>query len=280
MEPAKTAMAPFPRAAWHQVTATHEMPTWELAEDSAPGMALPENQTPRTRLTKRPWSSMATQRDVVGHDTLTSVARWATVTGPDHAPVPPPDGPHPASTTNIATMSTTVGAVRIRLPDPPFPDRRIQVSWPVAGNQRGIGDTGGLSRTDRDRDLDTVRQWFGPALASGETLRAALATNAYPLTFLNSLIVTGKELVGNNQGRVLLLTDRAIHVAGRRFWARRFRTLYASYPIGSVPVGYADGALSIDGHAFYLNPAGYQLKGVIGTATDVDLFLQAGATGS
>jgi hypothetical protein len=69
-------------------------------------------------------------------------------------------------------------------------------------------------------------------------------------------------------------------VAGRRFWARRFRTLYASYPIGSVPVGYADGALSIDGHAFYLNPAGYQLKGVIGTATDVDLFLQAGATGS
>jgi len=150
----------------------------------------------------------------------------------------------------------------------------------VAGNQQGIGDTGGSSRTDRDRDLDTVRQWFGPALDSGETLRAGLATNAYPLTIFYSLIGTAKALVGNNQGRVLLLTDRALHVAGRRFWAPRFRTLYASYPIGSVPVGYAHGALSIDGHAFYLNPAGFQLKGVIGTATDVDLFVQAGAISS
>jgi hypothetical protein len=151
----------------------------------------------------------------------------------------------------------------------------------VVSNQRGIGDTGGSSRTDRERGLDTVRQWFGPALASDEALRAALAANPYRLTFFNSLIATAKELVGKNQGRVLLLTDRAIHVAGRRFWTRRFRTLYASYPIGSVPVGYAHGKLSIDGHAFYLNPGGFQLKGVIvGNATDVGLFLQAGATGS
>jgi hypothetical protein len=49
----------------------------------------------------------------------------------------------------------------------------------------GNGDTGGSSRTDRN--LDAVRQWFSPALASGETLRAALATNAYAPAFLNSL---------------------------------------------------------------------------------------------
>lgn len=66
------------------------------------------------------------------HDALTSFAREGTVVGPDHAPVPPPDGPHPASTTEIATMSTIVGTVGNRLPDPSLPGRRMEALWPAA----------------------------------------------------------------------------------------------------------------------------------------------------
>jgi hypothetical protein len=95
---------------------------------------------------------------------------------------------------------------------------------------------------------------------------------------INSLIATAKELAGRNQGRVLLLTDQAILVAGRRFWRRRFRTLLASHPIGSVPVVSGAGYLTIGDDRFYLNPGGFQLGGDVGSATDVALFLAAGAS--
>jgi hypothetical protein len=55
----------------------------------------------------------------------------------------------------------------------------------AVGNLRGTGDTGGSSRTGRD--LDPVRQSFGPALARGEPLLAP-GHHAYPLIVLNSLM--------------------------------------------------------------------------------------------
>jgi hypothetical protein len=121
-----------------------------------------------------------------------------------------------------------------------------------------------------------VREWFAPAFQPGEDLRAALAATPYPLTMMHSLVATAKELVGRNQGRVLLLTDRAIHVVGRRFWRRRFRALLASYPIGTVPVRYAGGELWIDEVPFYLNPVGFQMGERVGLDADVDLFVGAG----
>jgi hypothetical protein len=129
----------------------------------------------------------------------------------------------------------------------------------------------------READLLRVRGWFAPALGPDDVLRAALAASPYRLTFINSLLVTAKELIGRNQGRVLLLTDRSILVAGRQFWRRRFRALLASHPIGSVPVVASDGSMAIGDDRFYLNPTGFQL-GDVGTATDVALFLAAGAT--
>jgi hypothetical protein len=137
---------------------------------------------------------------------------------------------------------------------------------------------GGGTTTGRESDLLRAREWFAPALQPDDVLRAAMAASRYRLTLINSLVVTAKELVGRNQGRVLLLIDRAILVAGRRFWRRRFRALLASHPIGSVPVIAGDGYLTIGDDRFYLNPAGFQLVGVVGTATDVELFLAAGAT--
>lgn len=75
---------------------------------------------------------------------------------------------------------------------------------------------------------------------------------------------------------MLLLTDRAIYVAGRKFWRRRFRALLASYPIGTVPVRYDGGELWIDEEPFYLNPVGFQMGGAVGSGTDVELFVEAG----
>jgi hypothetical protein len=146
------------------------------------------------------------------------------------------------------------------------------ISWPVAENGGG-GTTSG-----REGDLLRVRGWFAPALQPDDVLRAALAASPYRLTLVNSLVATAKELVGRNQGRVLLLTDRAILVAGRRFWRRRFRALLVSYPIGSVPVVAGEGVLTIGDDQFFLSPTGFQLVGAVGTATDVALFLEAGAT--
>ncbi len=120
-----------------------------------------------------------------------------------------------------------------------------------------------------------MREWFAPAFQPGELLQAALAATPYRLTVWNSLVATAKGLAGRNQGRVLLLTDRALLVAGRRFWRRRFRALLASFPLGSVSVRYADGELWIEEESFYLNPAGFQMGGRVGSATDIELFVGA-----
>jgi hypothetical protein len=138
-------------------------------------------------------------------------------------------------------------------------------------------DRDGQASSGRDLALLKVHGWFAPAFEPGEDLRAALMATPYPLTVVNSLVATAKELVGRNQGRVLLLTDRAIHVAGRRFWRRRFRVLLASYPIGTVAVGYAGGELRIDGEPFYVNPAGFQVGPRVGSGKDVELFMEAGS---
>ncbi len=144
------------------------------------------------------------------------------------------------------------------------------VSWRMAANE------GGTSRSPREQGLQQVAEWFAPALQPGETLQAALAATPYPLTMVNSLVGTAKDLVGRNQGRVLLLTDRAIHVAGRQFWRRRFRVLLGSFPLGTVSVRYASGELWIHEQSFYLNPSGYQLGGAVGSATDIELIVRAG----
>ncbi len=127
----------------------------------------------------------------------------------------------------------------------------------------------------RARDLERVRQWFEPAFEPGEELRAALAATALRLTLVNVLIGTAKELVGRNQGRVLLLTDRAIRVVGRRFWRRRFRTSIARYDLGTVGIRLHDRALWVSDQPYYINPNGFQMGGSVGSSTDVELFLKA-----
>jgi len=129
----------------------------------------------------------------------------------------------------------------------------------------------------REHDLLRLRGWFAPALQSNEVLRAGLAATPFRLTMLNSLVGTAKEMVGHNQGRVLLLTDRAIHVAGRKFWRRRFRVVLATIPVGTVPVSWDGRSLVIGDTRYYLNPAGFQLGGVVGTSVDLDMFLAAGS---
>lgn len=109
---------------------------------------------------------------------------------------------------------------------------------------------------DRARDLEKVRTWFLPAFAPDEVLRAALAATPFPLTTLNSLIGTAKELVGQNQGRVLLLTDRAIHVVGRQFWRRRYRRSLASFPLGTTAVRRDAATLWIADVPYYITSTG------------------------
>jgi hypothetical protein len=139
-----------------------------------------------------------------------------------------------------------------------------------------VSDKGnGEAPSPRDQGLQTVRDWFAPALQPDEKLRAALAATPFPVTTLNSLVATAKELTGRNQGRVLLLTDRAIHVAGRRFWRRRFRVLLGTFPLGTVVVRHDAGALWIGEEPFYPNPSGLQMGGVIGSSTDIELFVEA-----
>jgi hypothetical protein len=143
-----------------------------------------------------------------------------------------------------------------------------------------------VPQTTRQADLLRVRAWFAPAFAPDEVLVAAVATTPFRLTMLNSLVATGKALVGHNQARILLLTDRSIHVVARTFWRRRLRGVVASYPLGTVRVtlereGHHASALGLDSGAvlcvgdqrFHLNVAGFQLGGEVGTGADVELFL-------
>jgi hypothetical protein len=135
----------------------------------------------------------------------------------------------------------------------------------------------GTPSSPRAEGLQRVQQWFAPAFAPDETLRAALAATPFPVTYWNSIVAAGKELTGHNQGRVLLLSDETIHVVGRHFWRRRFRAELASYAVGTVPVRYAADVLHIADVPFYLNAAGFQMGGVVGSNTDVELFVAAGS---
>jgi hypothetical protein len=128
---------------------------------------------------------------------------------------------------------------------------------------------------DREAGLLRVRQWFAPAFTSDEVLLAALAGSTSRLTTLNSLIATAKTLVGRSPQRVLLLTDRSVHVTSRKFSRRRYKKLVASYPLHTVAVTLHAGALHIADQPFYVNPPGFQLGGVIGTQEDVKLLLGA-----
>jgi hypothetical protein len=67
----------------------------------------------------------------------------------------------------------------------------------------------------------------------------------------------------------------SIHVATRRFSRRRYKKLVATYPRHGVTVTWDKTALRIGDQHYYLNPAGYQLGGAIGTEQDVELFLAA-----
>jgi hypothetical protein len=127
----------------------------------------------------------------------------------------------------------------------------------------------------REAGLLRVRAWFAPAFAPDEVLVAALASSTYRLTLFRSLLATGMALIGQNPARILLLTDRSLHLAARKFTRRRFKKLVVSYPLHSVTVTWDKTALQIGEQHYYLNPAGYQLGGVIGTEQDVELFLAA-----
>jgi hypothetical protein len=127
----------------------------------------------------------------------------------------------------------------------------------------------------REAGLLRVRQWFAPAFEADEVLVAALAGSTDRLTLSSSLLATGKLLVGQNPARILLLTDRSIHIAARKFSRRRYKKLIMSYPRRGVAVTWDEKALRIADRHYYLNPAGYQLGGVIGTEQDVELFLGA-----
>jgi hypothetical protein len=126
-------------------------------------------------------------------------------------------------------------------------------------------------------------------LTPDEPLLAAVAATPFRLTLLTSLVATGMALVGHNQGRVLLLTDRSIYIVSRKFWRRRFKRVVSSYPVGSMPVtlesersasasfGLDSGAaLRIGDQRFYVNVDGFQLGRAVGSREDVELFLTAG----
>lgn len=136
---------------------------------------------------------------------------------------------------------------------------------------------------ERQASLLRVRQWFAPALAPSETLVAALATTPFdlsnpyaPAAVGHSLVAAGQALMGNNQGRVLLLTETFIHVARRRFWKRRFKSLEMSYPVGAVRIVAEGHGLRIGDQAFFPNWAGFQLGEAVGGPHDLRLLLGAG----
>jgi hypothetical protein len=141
-------------------------------------------------------------------------------------------------------------------------------------------------------ELNKVREWFAPAFAHDEVLRAVLLARSYRLTFSRHLIATLQALAGFNQGRVLLLTDRSIHVASRQFRYPRFQRLLTSYPIRTVPVTMetrrptrfavdvdSGAVLAIAGRPFFLVPGGFRLD-LVGVGEDIELFLAAGSADS
>jgi hypothetical protein len=138
-----------------------------------------------------------------------------------------------------------------------------------------VQNVDGRGNPGRSAGLELVRSRFAGALADDEVLIAAVATTPFRLTVLNSLIATAKDLVGQNQARILLLSDRSIHICSRRFSKPKLRKVLATYPIRGVPVGWAGGALVVDGKSFYMNNAGYQVARGIGNSFDVDLFVAA-----
>lgn len=137
----------------------------------------------------------------------------------------------------------------------------------------------------RQQELLRIREAFAPALAPNEILVGALSVTPFdlsnpssPAAIGNSLVATGKALTGNNQGRVLLLTDRNIHVARRKFWKTSYRGVDASYPVRSVPIRREGNGIRVADKVYYPNWTGFQTggaRGVVGTVEDLQLLLAA-----
>ena len=138
----------------------------------------------------------------------------------------------------------------------------------------------------RQQELVRIRQAFAPALAPDETLVGVVAVTPFdlsnpssPKAMGNSLLATGKALTGNNQGRVLLVTDKNIHVARRKFWKPSYRGVDASYPLRTVPVRREGNGIRVADRVYYPNWTGFQAggaRGVVGSAEDLRLLLAAG----
>lgn len=122
-----------------------------------------------------------------------------------------------------------------------------------------------------------MREWFAGALAPDEVLVAALATTPFRLTMLNSLVATGRDLVGQNQARILLLADTSIHLTSRKFWRRRLKAVLASYRLGTVTVTTDGDAIVVGDQELYFNPLG--VGAGIGSGEDLQLLLDASAPG-
>jgi len=140
------------------------------------------------------------------------------------------------------------------------------------GCQRGrdIPFTEGAGPTAGDRVRS--RRPFNPAKRSRPRWRPP----PYPLTMVNSLVGTAKDLVGRNQGRVLLLdrTGPSI-VAGAQFWRRRSGPAWV-LPLGALSVRYASGELWITNSPSILTPPAISSVEPSGSPTDIELFVRAG----
>jgi len=113
------------------------------------------------------------------------------------------------------------------------------------------------AHSPRDQALQEVHDWFLPAMRPDEKLRAVLAVTPYPLAMFSSLFGTATDIIGWGQDRAILVTDRAIHAAGRHFWRWRTGVLLASFPLGTVPIRYAGGQLGIGEETFYVYWSGF-----------------------
>ena len=87
---------------------------------------------------------------------------------------------------------------------------------------------------------------------------------------------TAKDIIGWNQGRVLLVTYRAIHIAGRHFWRWRFGVLLACC---TVPIRYVTRRPGSGEETFHVNWSGFQVGSDAKTTLDIDLFVEAGVNG-
>ncbi len=126
--------------------------------------------------------------------------------------------------------------------------------------------------------LAEAARWFAPALDRDEVPRAVLTATPHPVPSLATVRDAVGDLGGRCSGRVLLLTDRAIHVGSRPLWRRRVRATVSRYPLGSVTVALHGAALVVGGVAYYLNAGGYQLRPTLWMTPEMRMFLAASAS--